>query len=147
MRRLIFTIVLAFVPTMSFAEKAQISTETMADGSRYEGEFRNGKRHGRGILITADGHRYEGEFLNGLRSGRGILRHTGYTYEGSFLNDKPHGQGVIIWRDGDRYEGGWADGKTHGFGTYTKADGRVFVGQWLNGCFSEGARWAVIGTT
>ena len=31
----------------------------------YEGEFRDGKIHGRGTYICADGNRYEGEFRNG----------------------------------------------------------------------------------
>ena len=35
------------------------------DGTRYEGEYRNGKRHGQGILTMPDGTRYEGAFRDG----------------------------------------------------------------------------------
>ena len=65
--------------------------------ARYEGEFRNGKQHGRGKVKWQDasGNRYEGEFRNGKRHGRGT-----YTYA-----------------SGNRYEGEWKDGKEHGRGT------------------------------
>jgi hypothetical protein len=57
--------------------------ETWADGGRYEGEYRDGEKHGRGTFIWANGNRYEGEFRD----------------------DKFHGHGTSIWADGDRYEG------------------------------------------
>ncbi len=38
-----------------------------------EGEWRDGKQHGRGISTWADGHRYEGEFRDGMEHGRGIV--------------------------------------------------------------------------
>src|SRR5262245_42312357 len=34
-------------------------------GNRYEGEYRDGKPNGRGVLTYASGDRYEGEFRNG----------------------------------------------------------------------------------
>ena len=34
----------------------------MADGGRYDGEWRNGDRNGRGVLIYSDGCRYDGEW-------------------------------------------------------------------------------------
>ncbi|RKX73857.1 MAG: phosphatidylinositol-4-phosphate 5-kinase, partial [Spirochaetes bacterium] len=36
---------------------------------RYEGEWRNGLMHGRGIFYIAHGGRYEGEFKNGRATG------------------------------------------------------------------------------
>lgn len=40
---------------------------------RYEGEWRLGKRHGRGVMITSAGDRYEGEWFNGEKKGFGTL--------------------------------------------------------------------------
>ncbi len=37
---------------------AAVPAGAAADGSRYEGEWRNGERHGRGTLIDADGTRW-----------------------------------------------------------------------------------------
>jgi hypothetical protein len=37
------------------------------DGSFYEGEFENNKKHGKGYYKAANGDIYEGEFKDGLR--------------------------------------------------------------------------------
>jgi hypothetical protein len=36
-------------------------------GSRYDGDFHNGIRHGAGSYLFADGSLYVGEYLNGVR--------------------------------------------------------------------------------
>ena len=40
---------------------------------KYEGDFANGKREGKGKYITKDGEYYIGEWLNDLKHGKGIL--------------------------------------------------------------------------
>ena len=35
------------------------------------------------------------------------------------------------WPDGRKYDGGWMDGKQHGVGYYTNANGIVQVGQMI----------------
>jgi hypothetical protein len=42
-------------------------------GGRYEGDFIDNKRTGRGIFNWPDGNRYEGDFINNKGTGRGIL--------------------------------------------------------------------------
>ena len=39
--------------------------EKYEDGSIYEGEGRNGQRHGRGRIAYKDGRVFEGEFIDG----------------------------------------------------------------------------------
>lgn len=88
----------------------QHGTLEYSDGSRYVGEHRGGRRHGRGTYTWADGNRYEGEWHE----------------------DKMHGQGTMYWHYGDRYKGEYRDGRRHGRGTYTWSDGRRFEGEWKN---------------
>jgi len=41
------------------------------DGSRYEGEWRDGKYHGQGKLVLNDGERYEGYWKDDNQHGQG----------------------------------------------------------------------------
>ena len=40
---------------------------------RYEGDFKNNLRVGKGIIYYKDGSKYEGEFKNNVRDGKGII--------------------------------------------------------------------------
>ena len=42
------------------------------DNGRYEGDVKNGKREGKGIMYWNDGERYEGDYKNNKREGKGI---------------------------------------------------------------------------
>ncbi|HIJ85817.1 MAG TPA: hypothetical protein HPQ00_16655, partial [Magnetococcales bacterium] len=71
------------------------------DGVRYEGEFNNGKRHGRGKQIWPDGAEYEGEYQNDKRNGQGTFTWPSKAkYEGDFVDGKRHGKGVFTWPNG-----------------------------------------------
>jgi hypothetical protein len=39
-----------------------VGTYLYANGNKYEGSFRNGRRHGKGVFTFASGDRYEGTF-------------------------------------------------------------------------------------
>ena len=43
------------------------------DGSKYRGEFKDGKMSGKGLFIHATGERFMGEFLDDQRHGFGIF--------------------------------------------------------------------------
>ena len=59
-----------------------------ANGDLYEGEFKNDKRNGKGILKVADGDYYEGEFKDDKKDGIGIIKWAnGNQYEGEFKDD------------------------------------------------------------
>ena len=49
-------------------------------------------------------------------------------YEGPHKDGKPHGQGVLTFANGDRYEGAFADGEIRGRGTMYLANGDVYGG-------------------
>lgn len=56
-----------------------------AEGKRYEGNFSNWQKHGKGRVQTVTGEQYEGEWVNGVRQGFGILiRPDGSRFEGMF---------------------------------------------------------------
>ena len=74
-----------------------------------------GEPHGQGIFEYKDGSRYEGQFKDGLIHGQGILEFAnGDRYEGQWKDGKMHGQGILEFPSGNRYKGQWKDGKKHG---------------------------------
>jgi hypothetical protein len=81
----------------------------------YRGDFRAGRKHGKGIKVMPNGDRYAGDFRDDYRHGKGIYvwgaktPWAGDRYEGEYLWDKRHGWGVFQWGSGDRYEGQWQD--------------------------------------
>ena len=72
-------------------------TETYPDGGFYEGEFKNGRRHGKGRFSFVSGDIYEGDFRNDQLDGTGIYTNTdGGVYEGGFKDSKKHGHGRYV---------------------------------------------------
>ena len=127
------------------------------DGSKYDGQFVDGKMHGDGRYVWAsgvifeggfkhndvrgqgaytwpDGSKYVGEVCGGLRHGTGVFTGPGGfpVFEGGWQAGKRHGTGTIRY-DGHRecsYSGAWADDLREGEGTMKYASGNVFVGAW-----------------
>ena len=70
---------------------------------------------GRGVETWADGRRYEGDFKNGKKDGEGTFEWpNGNKYVGSWRNGKQHGIGVwIAQEDGitTKRQGEWVKGK------------------------------------
>jgi len=46
----------------------------MKDGLFYRGEFREGKKHGKGILVWPNGNQYDGMFEDDLQHGIGVFK-------------------------------------------------------------------------
>lgn len=109
---------------------------TQNDGSKtyleyYDGDWKDGKFHDKGLCIYGDGTRYSGNFVNGKREGKGELfkvyivdkkrNTTSYTiFEGEWKNDKFHGEGLCIYGDSTRYSGNFVNGLREGKGRLYK---------------------------
>jgi hypothetical protein len=135
---------LIFSPVNSF-EKSKLPTcqgadptkynncfgrETLANGDKYVGEYKNGKPHGNGTYTLANGSKYVGEYKNGLPEGKGTSTYAeGGSYVGEFKNGKPNGYGTATYANGEKYIGEHKDTKRTGKGTYIDALGETF-GEW-----------------
>ncbi|XP_052816897.1 MORN repeat-containing protein 1-like isoform X3 [Mya arenaria] len=85
---------------------------------KYEGQWKNGKKHGMGKLTFSDGGYYEGTFVNGEITGFGtrFFPSTGCKYQGQLVKGELWGKGRMTWPDGSIFEGQWESNKRHGFG-------------------------------
>ena len=138
------------------APQAEFKRIEYDGGDVYEGETRNGKRHGHGTYTWADGDFYEGDWKDGKRCGRGKLIQYGkspsgetymkYSYDGEWLDSKEHGHGICVEGDFGMekmdkvFEGEWVNGKRQGrFIWYlTNSNGGRYMdfyedGKWIEG--------------
>ncbi|XP_052230156.1 MORN repeat-containing protein 1-like isoform X2 [Dreissena polymorpha] len=85
---------------------------------KYEGQWKNGKKHGTGKLTFQDGSYYEGTFVGGEITGFGTryFAVSGCKYQGQFVKGEFHGKGRMLWPDGSIYEGQWENNRRQGFG-------------------------------
>ena len=66
----------------------------------YEGEFKNDKRHGKGIEYLRNGSiEYEGDWKDGKRHGKGIeyRKHPLVYYEGDWKDGEHDGKGCLLY--------------------------------------------------
>lgn len=81
--------------------------------ARYEGDFKAGRKDGKGIKTWPSGDRYEGDFVADRKQGRGTYTWgrnsawAGQKYSGDYVADQRHGNGTYEWPGGDRYSGPW----------------------------------------
>jgi len=91
-------------------EGVQIFSETV----RYEGGFKQGRRHGKGFMALPTGEEFVGDWNEGQmykgtlkRAYKDIL----ITYTGSFANGKKEGKGLLLHGEVVVYEGLWRENK------------------------------------
>lgn len=100
----------------------------------YDGNYKNGKKHGKGTFIWADGSRYEGEWRNDMRYGIGTYTWPdGDIYTGEWENNRINGYGTFKSKSGFEYTGEWKDDKHNGFGKYILPNGNEYTGEFKEG--------------
>ncbi|OQV15251.1 putative MORN repeat-containing protein 3 [Hypsibius exemplaris] len=122
-----------------------------ASGNSYNGEWVNGKRHGKGqYLCESKGYLYRGEWANDTIHGQGsmFIRKPDKTwfliYVGDYKKGQRDGWGTMRKSEQEYFEGLWIKGKRVGWGRYFSPDGTIYEGQWQAdkrsgyGCTREG---------
>jgi len=136
--------------------KEGIGIQVFADGSIYEGQWKNSKPHGKGRLIHIDGDvyfgdwkeekadgtgvythidgsRYEGEWSRDLQEGKGKeFWPDGSNYQGEYHLGKKNGNGILHWTEGSEYKGEFKENNIEGKGEYLWSDGRRYIGEWIS---------------
>lgn len=104
---------------------------TWEDGSKYEGEWKNGERHGKGTFYYTNGDKYIGDWVRDVQHGKGIYYfQNGERYEGDYADGERTGKGIYVYPNGDKYVGQFKNGWQEGTGTFTWQNGAVYEGQW-----------------
>lgn len=109
-------------------------TYVFKSGSKYEGNFRDGKLHGKGIFYFTSGNKYMGDWVNQYREGEGkMIFKEGHEYTGGFQKNKFYGTGTMKYANGDEYQGNWDNDQPNGTGTFRKDNGDWYEGEFENG--------------
>jgi hypothetical protein len=85
-----------------------------------------GQPHGKGEATFPDGSSYDGEWRNGIKHGRGVHATSTGKYNGGWRMGVHHGHGVYKSAERTSYDGQWVNGVKHGNMTITHADGRKY---------------------
>ncbi len=117
-------------------EQVGIGTEVHWDGTTYEGYWQGKVRHGQGTLTSSQGHVFTGEWREGkVYSGEGaMILPWGDICHGTWVDGLMEGIGRIEYVSRQMvYEGQLQQGQYHGYGTLTYANGRCYMGNFVQG--------------
>jgi len=105
--------------------------EVVTGSATYEGEIKDGLKHGMGTLTWDDGDQYVGEFYNDQKTAGTFHWKGGDTYSGEWKNSLMHGKGTYTYRNLRRYEGEWYAGYKQGHGVFSWPNGDIYVGEFF----------------
>merc|ERR1712137_912130 len=105
--------------------------EVVTGSATYEGETKDGMKHGMGTLTWDDGDQYVGEFRFDEKTTGTFRWKGGDTYTGEWKDSLMHGKGTYTYKNNRRYEGQWFAGYKQGFGVFSWPNKDIYVGQFL----------------
>eukprot|EP00826_Nyctotherus_ovalis_P020286 TRINITY_DN1635_c0_g10_i1.p1 TRINITY_DN1635_c0_g10~~TRINITY_DN1635_c0_g10_i1.p1 ORF type:complete len:527 (+),score=113.99 TRINITY_DN1635_c0_g10_i1:200-1780(+) len=121
-----------------YASSSGIKTIYYESGDKYEGEYKNNKKNGKGTYYYTNGDRYEGEWINGKQCGTGVLYYAnGDKYDGGWENNGRSGKGSLTYINGNKFEGEWKRNNKNGKGVFYYANGDIYKGEWEDGKMSS----------
>ena len=86
-------------------DSQKIKSITLENGGTYIGELLNGKPEGKGKYIYPKSE-YEGYFKNGKKHGQGVLKfNNDYIYIGDYEEGFAHGKGTLYFCNEILYQG------------------------------------------
>ena len=120
-----------------FVDKASYSKIKEKNGDRYNGEIKDGQKHGHGILKYAKHekfNKYDGFWKFNKKHGSGNMYYKdGTTYIGQWKNDIRDGEGKLYYSTGEKFCGHFKDDKKEGKGYfYSKNHNSIFLGYYKN---------------
>jgi hypothetical protein len=92
----------------------------------YKGEWRDGKAHGRGAHVWFRDVDRSADEASDVAPSR--FSASANKYVGAFVDGKRHGHGVFSYADGAKYVGEFFEDEKHGQGVYAFEDGSAFRG-------------------
>jgi len=130
-----------------------VGSYTDENGHSYTGEWKNNFPHGKGTYAYANGAKYVGEVKDGKMDGQGTLTYReadGGKYVGQFKVSTKYTSAKYVGElkdayteaDGGKYVGEFKDDELNGQGTMFFADGRLWFGQFSDGRWVEGQKFA-----
>jgi len=98
----------------------------------YLGEYKDGKKHGKGSYTWSDGGIYVGNWKEGKQHGHGTYtKPAGRKYVGEWKEGKYDGQGTETLSNGWKYVGEWREGKPWNIKIYGKTG--IIIMEYVNG--------------
>lgn len=123
---------LPFDDKKSVRQLSDLPDITFSEGT-YVGESIGDIPHGKGVFTFANGDVYDGEWRNGQKHGHGVYKQGNTTFEGEFVNDKRNGPGVLTGPNQNKCVGDWVNDQRHGTMIFTTGGKNTRFEYWENG--------------
>jgi len=106
-------------------------------GWEYVGEWKRGYLDGKVKIYSKGQVWFAGEYKRGKRHGKGIFFRTNgkKSFEGEFKNHRKHGSGTVYRSDGSVIKAEWINGRSTRKSIMIKKDGSIINGEYKNGIF------------
>ena len=136
-------------PMSPAPDSVQISWTAPCDGGGWLFDTETGCRMWDWHPDPDDKAVWTGAWRDGLKHGRGVVQWTEHgqkidRFEGTYRFGRREGFGRYVWNQEYRFEGNYADDVPDGYGTVHLA-GQKLSGHWHNGCLAVEGRVVAIG--